>query len=74
LVLAYSSRVSANIKIFAAGVAMFLFDMLSLVEGFRAFTDGGLERIQWRTTLSTGKCVLFGFVSTTLMQSNHAFY
>ena len=54
----------------AAGVAIFLFGMLSLEEGFRAFTGGTLERMLWRTTSSTGKSVLFGIVSTTLMQSS----
>jgi len=54
----------------AAGVASFLFGMLSLEEGFRAFTGGTLERMLRRTTSSTGKSVLFGIVSTTLMQSS----
>jgi len=54
----------------AAGVAIFLFGMLSLEEGFRSFTGGTLERMLRRTTSSTGKSVLFGIVSTTLMQSS----
>ncbi|MGB5259537.1 MAG: Na/Pi symporter, partial [Gammaproteobacteria bacterium] len=54
----------------AAGVAIFLFGMLSLEEGFRAFTGGGLERMLRRTTSSTGKSLMFGIVSTTLMQSS----
>jgi len=37
----------------AAGVAIFLFGMLSLEEGFRAFTGGTLERMLRRTTSST---------------------
>ncbi|MGB5260948.1 MAG: Na/Pi cotransporter family protein, partial [Gammaproteobacteria bacterium] len=55
LVLAYGFWVSPNIKAIAAGVAIFLFGMLSLEEGFRAFTGGGLERMLRRTTSSTGK-------------------
>ncbi len=70
LVLAYGFWVSPNVKMIAAGVAIFLFGMLSLEEGFRAFTGGTLERMLRRTTSSTGKSVLFGIVSTTLMQSS----
>jgi phosphate:Na+ symporter len=70
LVLAYGFWASPNVKMIAAGVAIFLFGMLSLEEGFRAFTGGGLERMLRRTTSSTGKSVLFGIVSTTLMQSS----
>jgi len=70
LVLAYGFWVSPNVKMIAAGVAIFLFGMLSLEEGFRAFTGGTLERMLRRTTSSTAKSVLFGVVSTTLMQSS----
>ena len=70
LVLAYGFWVSPNVKMIAAGVAIFLFGMLSLEEGFRAFTGGTLERMLRRTTSSTAKSVLFGIVSTTLMQSS----
>ncbi len=70
LVLAYGFWLSPNVKMIAAGVAIFLFGMLSLEEGFRAFTGGSLERMLRRTTSSTGKSVLFGIVSTTLMQSS----
>ena len=70
LVLAYGFWVSPNFKTIAAGIAIFLFGMLSLEQGFQAFTGGGLERLLRRTTSSTGKSVLFGIVSTTLMQSS----
>jgi len=70
LILAYGFWVSPNVKMIAAGVAIFLFGMLSLEEGFRSFTGGTLERMLRRTTSSTGKSVLFGIVSTTLMQSS----
>ena len=70
LVLAYGFWVSPNFKAIAAGVAIFLFGMLSLEEGFRAFTGGALDRILKRTTSSTGKSLLFGIVSTSLMQSS----
>jgi len=57
LVLAYGFWVSPHVKMIAAGVAIFLFGMLSLEEGFRAFTGGTLERMLRRTTSSTGKYV-----------------
>ena len=70
LVLAYGFWVSPNFKAIAAGVAIFLFGMLSLEEGFQAFTGGVLDRILKRTTSTTGKSVMFGVVSTSLMQSS----
>ena len=70
LVLAYGFWISPNFKTIAAGVAVFLFGMLSLEQGFQAFTGGALERLLRRTTASTWKSVLFGIVSTTVMQSS----
>jgi phosphate:Na+ symporter len=70
LVLAYGFWVSPNFKTIAAGIAIFLFGMLSLEQGFQSFTGGTLERLLRRTTSSTTKSVLFGVVSTTLMQSS----
>ncbi len=70
LVLVYGFWVSPNFKTISAGVAIFLFGMLALEEGFRAFTGGTLERMLRRTTSSTAKSLLFGIVSTTLMQSS----
>ena len=70
LVLAYGFWVSPNFKTIAAGIAIFLFGMLSLEQGFQAFTGGTLERLLRRTTSSTGRSIAFGVVSTTLMQSS----
>ena len=70
LVLAYGFRVSPNFKVIAAGIAIFLFGMRALQEGFRAVTGGTLEQLLRLTTSTTGKSVLFGIVSTTLMQSS----
>mgnify|MGYP000644551376 CR=1 FL=1 len=49
LVLAYGFWVSPDFKEIAAGVAIFLFGMLALEEGFKAFTGGGLETEELRT-------------------------
>ena len=70
LVLAYGFWVSPDFKTIAAGIAIFLFGMLSLEEGSRAFTGGALERILRRPTSTTGRSLLFGVVSTSLMQSS----
>ena len=70
LVLAWGFWVSPDFKAISAGVAIFLFGMLSLEEGFRAFTGGTLERMLRRTTSSTWKSLMFGVVSTTAMQSS----
>ena len=69
-VLIYGFWVSPNFKEIAAGVAIFLFGMLFLEEGFRAFTGGLLEQILQRTTDRLWKSISFGIVSTTIMQSS----
>ena len=43
VILTYGFWVSSDFKEIAAGVAIFLFGMLYLEEGFRAFTGGVLE-------------------------------
>jgi len=70
LVLAYGFWISPDFKEISAGVAIFLFGMLSLEEGFKAFTGGVLERLLRKTTSSLWKSLSFGVVSTTLMQSS----
>ncbi|RLJ20183.1 sodium:phosphate symporter [bacterium endosymbiont of Escarpia laminata] len=68
--LAYGFWISPNFKEIAAGVSIFLFGMLFLEEGFKAFTGGLLERLLRKTTSSTWKALSFGVVSTTIMQSS----
>ena len=70
LVLAYGFWISPDFKEISAGVAIFLFGMLALEEGFKAFTGGLLERLLRRTTSGLWKSLTFGIVSTTLMQSS----
>jgi phosphate:Na+ symporter len=69
-ILAYGFWISPDFKEIAAGVAIFLFGMLSLEEGFKSFTGGILERILKKTTDKLWKSIGFGVVSTTLMQSS----
>ncbi|GAA5214696.1 hypothetical protein GCM10025776_08280 [Corallincola platygyrae] len=59
-----------ELKEILAGVAIFLFGMLALEDGFKAFTGGLLERLLKRTTNKLWKSLTFGVVSTTLMQSS----
>ena len=70
LILAYGFWISPDFKVIAAGVAIFLFGMLALEEGFKAFTGGLLERLLRKTTDKLWKSLVFGVVSTTLMQSS----
>jgi len=62
--------VSPDFQQIAAGVAIFLFGMLMLEDGFKLFNGGYLERLLERATVSVTRSVLFGIVSTTIMQSS----
>lgn len=68
--LSYGFWLSDAFKGIAAGVSIFLFGMLSLEQGFKAFTGGVLERILQKTTDTPWKSFSFGFLSATLMQSS----
>ena len=70
MVLAYGFWISPDFKEISAGVAIFLFGMLSLEEGFKTFTGGLLEKLLRKTTDGTWKSLTFGIVSTTVMQSS----
>lgn len=62
--------VSPDFKMIAAGVALFLFGMVSLEEGFKAFTGGLLEQALKRSTDRLWKSVAFGIAATSIMQSS----
>ena len=68
--LAYAIWRSSDFKTVAAGVAIFLFGMLFLQEGFQAFTGGVLEKFLRASTDKLSKSLLFGTVATALMQSS----
>ena len=70
IILGYGFWISPDFKEIAAGVSIFLFGMLFLEEGFKAFTGGVLEKLLQKTTDKTWKSVCFGIVSTTIMQSS----
>ncbi|SDS73193.1 phosphate:Na+ symporter [Halopseudomonas sabulinigri] len=53
-----------------AGIALFILGMRYLENGFRAFTGGALERWLTACTSSVWKSLLFGGVTTALVQSS----
>jgi phosphate:Na+ symporter len=70
ILLAYGFAVSEEFKTITAGVAIFLFGMLSLEEGFKTFTAGALERILKASTDKLWKSLSFGVLATSIMQSS----
>jgi len=70
IVLAYGFWISPDFKEIAAGVAIFLFGMISLEEGFKAFSGGTLEKILQKSTDKLYKSIGFGVLATTIMQSS----
>lgn len=70
LILAYALWASADFMEIAAGVALFMFGMICLQDGFKAFTGGALEAVLRRSTDRLWKSLTFGMVSTSIMQSS----
>ncbi len=70
LVLALGFWASGDFQEIAAGVAIFLFGMLMLEDGFRLFSGGFLETMLEKATGSVTRSIGFGIVSTTIMQSS----
>jgi phosphate:Na+ symporter len=70
LLLGYGFSQSDEFKTVTAGVAIFLFGMLSLEEGFKTFTGGTLEKILKKSTNKLWKSMTFGVVTTSIMQSS----
>ena len=70
LIMGYGFWISEEFKTITAGVAVFLFGMISLEEGFKTFTGGTLEKILRKSTSNTPKSMAFGVVTTSIMQSS----
>ncbi|MCU7836028.1 MAG: Na/Pi symporter [gamma proteobacterium symbiont of Taylorina sp.] len=70
IILGWGFWASPDFKTIAAGVSIFLFGMLSLEDGFKAFTGGTLEKILQQSTNKLWKSISFGVVSTSIMQSS----
>ena len=69
-VLAYGFWISPDFKIISAGIAIFLFGMLSLQQGFSLLAGGVLEKILYAMTDKIWKRLGFGIISTMLTQSS----
>lgn len=61
---------SPNAQEIAAGVAIFLFGMLMLEDGFKILGGGTLERLLERATGTVPRSILFGIASTSILQSS----
>jgi phosphate:Na+ symporter len=70
IILSYGFWISPEFKTIAAGVAIFLFGMVALEEGFKAFSGGTLEKILEKSTDKLYKSIGFGIVTTAIMQSS----
>jgi phosphate:Na+ symporter len=70
LLLGWAFQASPTLIEIAAGVAVFLFGMIALEQGFKAFTGGLLEGLLKRSTDRLWKSIGFGAIATTLTQSS----
>ncbi|RDU70733.1 Na/Pi cotransporter family protein [Helicobacter aurati] len=66
----YALAINEQIGKLCAGVAILLFGMLFLSEGFKKFSGGFLERILASSTKTSIRSILFGTIATTIMQSS----
>jgi phosphate:Na+ symporter len=69
-VLAWGFWHSEDFLRLSAGVALFMFGMLSLENGFQTFSGGVLERVLDAGTRTRARSIGFGFLATALMQSS----
>ena len=68
--LVFGFWISPDFQEIAAGVAIFLFGMLMLEDGFKLFSGGYLERALEMATGSITRALGFGAIATTIMQSS----
>ncbi|TLD80101.1 Na/Pi cotransporter family protein [Helicobacter sp. MIT 05-5293] len=70
LALVYFVSTSEALTSVSAGLAILLFGMLSLGNGFRSFNGGFLENLLTHSTSNAIKSVTFGTIATAIMQSS----
>ncbi|SEP71686.1 phosphate:Na+ symporter [Hyunsoonleella jejuensis] len=70
VLLGVSLYLNPNFQTIAAGIAILLFGMIMLEEGFRVFTKGPLQNILRKATDKLYKSISTGAVITALMQSS----
>jgi len=68
--LALAFWLKPEVQEIAAGVAIFLFGMLMLEDGFKLLGGGVLERLLAGATRSVPRALTFGAAATTLLQSS----
>lgn len=68
--LGYTMITRPSFQIVAAGIAIFLFGMLFMEQGFQALTGGVLRKVLNRSTNSLFRSQVFGLTATALMQSS----
>jgi len=68
--LAYALFINPNFKTIAAGIAILLFGMIMLEEGFKVFTKGPLQNILKNATNKLYKSITVGASVTALLQSS----
>ncbi|ARE81138.1 Na/Pi cotransporter family protein [Campylobacter helveticus] len=69
-ILTYILIVYDEVANILAGVAILLIGMMNLSGGFKTFSGGLLEKILAKSTNTTPKSVIFGTISTIIMQSS----
>lgn len=70
IVLGFLLYSNPNFETISAGIAILLFGMIMLEEGFKVFTKGPLQNILKRATKKLYKSITTGAFLTTLMQSS----
>ena len=70
VLLGFAFFVSPIVKEVAAGVAVLLFGMIMLENGFNAFIDGPLQKLLRRVTNKLHKSLGLGFIVTAILQSS----
>ena len=70
VLLAYVFWISPDFEEIAAGVAILLFGMMALENGFKTLTEGPLERLLAKATDKFYKSFTLGMVSTGILQSS----
>ncbi|HMC00957.1 MAG TPA: Na/Pi symporter [Flavobacteriaceae bacterium] len=70
IALAFALYLNPNFKTISAGVAILLFGMIMLEEGFKTFTKGPLQKILKKATNKLYKSITVGAFVTALIQSS----
>ena len=70
VLLGWAFFINPTIKEVGAGVAILLFGMIMLEEGFNAFVEGPLQKLLKRMTDKLYKSLGLGFLTTAILQSS----